>query len=177
MPHYSPASIGDEPRIFCNGPRRSQEVGLPIFLQGLGGTSVFFHPETNQRSKKQPPSPSASSAVHTEIKTMSNVSANMVLISLVRPCAPTLHGGSTQEAERPGRDFAGPTLEEHSNFDSTDSTLPLPGHRPGSARFILAGWPLESEESRNPQVSGAEGARQTQSRESWKYSFVWRMAV
>lgn len=146
-------------------------------LQGVRGTSVLFHPETNQRSKKQPPSPSASSAVHTEIKTMSNVSANMVLISLIRPCAPTLHGGeSTQEAERPGRDFAGPTLEEHSNFDSTDSTLPLPGHRPGTARFTLAGWPLESEESRNPQVSGAEGARQTQSRESWKYSFVggWR---
>lgn len=55
--------------------------------------------------------PSASSAVHTEIKTMSSVSANMVLISLVRPCAPTLHGGSTQKPERRGRDFAGATLE------------------------------------------------------------------
>lgn len=43
-----------------------------------------FHSETNQTSKKQPSSPSASSAVHTEIKTMSSVSANMVLI-LARP--------------------------------------------------------------------------------------------
>lgn len=107
---------------------------------------------------------------------MSSVSANMVLISLVRPCAPTLHGGSTQKPERRGRDFAGATLEEHYNFDSTESTLPLPGHGTGIASFILAVWPLESEDCSNPQVSGAEGAHQTQSRESWRCRFIggWR---
>lgn len=44
--------------------------------------------------------PSASSAVHTEIKTMSSVSANMVLISPVCPRAPTLRGGKALQSQR-----------------------------------------------------------------------------
>jgi hypothetical protein len=53
-----------------------------------------------KRPRKQPPSPSASSAVHTEIKTMSSVSANMVLISPVCPRAPTLRGGKALQSQR-----------------------------------------------------------------------------
>lgn len=92
---------------------------LPIF-QGVRGIPAPFHPEIiNQTSKKQPPSPSASSAVHTEIKTMSSVSANMVLISVVRPCAPTLHGGSTQKPERRGRDGEETSRERPSRSTTT----------------------------------------------------------
>lgn len=85
-----------------------------------------FLPEPNRTSKEQPLSPSASSAVHTEIKTMSSVSANMVLISLVCAGAPTLHGGSAPKPERDWTSLRG--TEERYNFDSTETALPLPEH-------------------------------------------------
>ena len=53
------------------------------------------------RQKNQPLSPSASRAVHTEIKTMSSVSANIVLISRrFTLCTPTLHGEVLDSQEK-----------------------------------------------------------------------------
>lgn len=79
---------------------------LPIFPRGARGDPLCPSTLSLIERLRYSPSPSASSAVHTEIKTMSSVSANMVLISLVRAGAPTLHGGS---APKPARDLDKPS--------------------------------------------------------------------
>lgn len=87
----------------------------------------------------------------------------MVLISLLRPGAPTpCTGTSAHEPARegPGRRFAGPTpREEHYNFDSTEAALPLPGHWPGTASVAGARVTDLYWKKPTPRVSGAAGAR------------------
>lgn len=94
------------------------------------------HPPQRGQFKRQAaaPSPSARRAVHTEMKTMSSVSANMVLIVHFRLRTPTRGGGRApqpRERQRKTTSLDLRTAEERGDSDSSGATLPLPGHNAG----------------------------------------------
>lgn len=105
--------------------------------------------------------PSASSAVHTEIKTMSSVSANMVLISPVCPRAPTLRGGKALQSQRDREE----TWRDRPSRSATTLTAP-------SLHFRFRGADPELQASLPPsgRHSRERAATLRSSRRGWRGS-------
>lgn len=101
-----------------------------------------FHPGINQTSKETAAlTLGEQRGAHGDKDDEQRVCKHGAHLARLSPRSHPPRGESTPEPERPGRDVAGPTLEERYNFDSPESTLPLPGRRPGTTGFTPAVWP------------------------------------